>query len=94
MGRRTLSKTVRDDLFDGFTEEPRQRSADVAGLEADAKKRLETIFAAVLKPLPLTLHDRPQRFSLFFCVSNDDPKAIGLASRVASQILKAGGMAS
>ncbi|QOZ75061.1 hypothetical protein XH83_06180 [Bradyrhizobium sp. CCBAU 53351] len=87
-------KTVREDLFDGIVEEPRQRSADVAGLEAYAKKRLETIFAAVLKPLPLPLHDRPQRFSLFFCVSNDDRKAIGLASRVGNHILKAGGMAS
>jgi hypothetical protein len=27
-------KTVRDDLFDGVLEEPRQRGADVAGLEA------------------------------------------------------------
>lgn len=87
-------KTVREDLFDGLTENPRQRAADVAGLEAYAKSRLETIFAAVLKPLPLPLHERPQRFSLFFCISNDDPKAIGLASRVANQILKVGGMAS
>jgi three-Cys-motif partner protein len=81
-------KTVREDLFDGFTEEPRQRAADVAGLEAYAKSRLETIFAAVLKPLPLPLHDRPQRFSLFFCISN--PKAIRLASDVANHILRAG----
>jgi three-Cys-motif partner protein len=81
-------KSVREDLFDGLVDEPRQRAADVTGLEAYAKSRLETIFAAVLKPLPLPLHDRPPRFSLFFCVSN--PKAIGLASRVANQILKAG----
>jgi three-Cys-motif partner protein len=87
-------KTAREDLFDGIVEEPRQRATDVAGLEAYAKSRLETIFAAVLKPLPLPLHERPQRFSLFFCVSNDDGRAIDLASRVANQILKVGGMAS
>src|SRR5258708_14461741 len=54
-------KTVREDLFDGFTEEPRQRAANVAGLEAYTKSRLETIFAAVLKPLPLPLQGRPQQ---------------------------------
>jgi three-Cys-motif partner protein len=83
-------KTMRDDLFEGVTEEPRRRAADVVGLEAYAKSRLETIFAAVLKPLPLPLHERPQRFSLFFCISNDDPKAIGLASRIGNHILKVG----
>jgi three-Cys-motif partner protein len=81
-------KTVREDLFDGLIEEPRQRTANVAGLEAYAKSRLETIFAAVLKPLPLPQNERPQRFSLFFCISN--PRAIRLASDVANHILKAG----
>jgi three-Cys-motif partner protein len=83
-------KTMRDDLFDGLTEEPRRRSADVAGLEAYAKSRLEKIFASVLKPLPLPTHKRPQRFSLFLCISNDDPKAIGLATKIGNHILKAG----
>jgi hypothetical protein len=77
-------------LFEGLKEEPRHRAANVAGLEAYAKSRLETIFAAVLKPLPLPLHEKPQRFSLFFCISNDDPKAIGLASKIGNYILKAG----
>jgi three-Cys-motif partner protein len=83
-------RTVRDDLFDGISEEPRKRSADVSGLEAYAKTRLETIFAAVLKPLPLPLHKKPQRFSLFLCISNDDPKAIGLARKIGNHILRAG----
>lgn len=83
-------KTVREDLFDGISEEPRRRSADVAGLEVYAKTRLETIFAAVLKPLPLPLHKKPQRFSLFLCISNDDPKAIGLARKIGNHILRAG----
>ena len=83
-------KTVRDDLFDGVLEEPRQRAADVAGLEAYTRARLETIFGAVLKPLALPRNKRPQRFSLFFCVSNTDPKAIGLATKIGNHILKAG----
>ena len=58
-------KTMRDDL-EGLTEEPRQRTADVSGLEVYARSRLQTIFAAVLQPLPLPLHEKPQRFSLFF----------------------------
>jgi three-Cys-motif partner protein len=82
-------RTIREDLFEG-SEEPRRRSADVAGLEAYAKARLETTFAAVLKPLPLPLHKKPQRFSLFLCISNDDPKAIGLATKIGNHILKAG----
>jgi three-Cys-motif partner protein len=83
-------KTVRDDLFEGALEEPRQRAADVAGLEAYTRGRLEAIFGAVLKPLPLPVNKKPQRFSLFFCVSNNDPKAIGLATKIANHILKAG----
>jgi three-Cys-motif partner protein len=83
-------KTTRGDLFDGVIEEPRRRSVDVAGLEAYAKSRLEKIFPAVLKPLPLPLQKKPQRFSLFFCISNDDPKAIGLATKIGNHILKAG----
>jgi hypothetical protein len=81
-------KTMREDLFEGISEEPRRRSADVAGLEAYAKSRLETIFAAVLKPLPLPLHKKPQRFSLFLCISN--PKAMGLGTKIGNHILKAG----
>ncbi|MBS0530400.1 MAG: hypothetical protein JSS22_13575, partial [Proteobacteria bacterium] len=83
-------KVMREDLFDGLTEEPRQRSVDVAGLEAYTKGRLETIFPAVLKPLPLPRNKKPQRFSLFLCISNGDRKAIGLATRVGNHILKAG----
>ncbi|MGY3136740.1 three-Cys-motif partner protein [Bradyrhizobium sp. USDA 4501] len=80
----------RSDLFGGLMEEPRQRAHDVRGLEAYAKSRLEKIFPKVLGPLPLPLHKKPQRFSLFLCVSNDDPKAVGLATKIGSHILRAG----
>jgi three-Cys-motif partner protein len=83
-------KTFRNDLFDGISEEPRQRTANVVDLEAYAKSRLETIFSKVLKPMPLPLNKKPQLFSLFLCISNDDPKAIGLATRIGNHILKAG----
>lgn len=80
---------VSTDLF-GATSSERRRLASVAGLEAYVKMRLETIFAKVLKPLPLPVDKKPQRFSLFLCISNRDPRAIGLATRIGDHILKAG----
>lgn len=75
------------DLF-GQTE--RHRQADVQGLERYVKDRLEMIFPKVLKPLSLPIDAKPQRFSLFLCISNPEPKAIGLATRIGNHILKAG----
>jgi three-Cys-motif partner protein len=82
----TLEKT---DLFGDFEGE-RRRLADVAGLETYVKERLETIFPKVLRPLALPINTKPQRFSLFLCISNPEPKAIGLATRIGNHILKAG----
>lgn len=70
--------------------EDRQRNADVAGLERYVKRRLEFIFPLVSDPFPLPPIKRPQRFSLFFLGSNPSTKAIELANRFASHILKAG----
>jgi hypothetical protein len=67
-----------------------QRDADVTGLERYVRSRLQTIFPAVLPPLALPFAKRPQKFSLFFAVSNPAPPAIGLASRIACHILKVG----
>jgi three-Cys-motif partner protein len=75
-------------MFDGRFE--RQRTADVRGLERYVKGRLETIFPSVCGPLALPVDQRPQRFSLFLCISNPEPKAIGLATRIADHILKTG----
>jgi len=83
-------KAFREDLFEGTSEQPRQRIANVAGLESYVKARLEKIFSKVLKPMPLPPNKRPQLFSLFLCISNNDPKAIGLATRIGNHILKAG----
>jgi three-Cys-motif partner protein len=48
---------------------PPQRTANVSGLQDYVWRRLKTIFPAVLKPLPLPIHKRPQHFSLFFAIS-------------------------
>lgn len=66
------------------------RSADVAGLDRYVQSRLATIFPKVLKPLALPVGKKPQRFSLFLCISNSDTKAIGLATKIGNHILKAG----
>lgn len=78
-------------LLDGLVPiELRQRNADVAGLEAYVKKRLETIFPLVLEPFPLPANSRPQRFSLFFAVSNPSTAATDLAKRFGNHILASG----
>jgi three-Cys-motif partner protein len=76
------------DMFGGSAE--RERAEDVAGLEQYVKGRLETIFPKVLKPLALPVNIKPQRFSLFLCISNPEPKAIGLATRIGNHILGTG----
>lgn len=83
-------QTFRHDLFEGVFQEPRSRTADVVGLEKYVKSRLENIFSKVLKPMPLPLSKKPQLFSLFLCISNDEPKAVALATRIGGHILKAG----
>ncbi|UJS24860.1 three-Cys-motif partner protein TcmP [Thiothrix winogradskyi] len=73
------------DLF-GSTEKVSRVS--MADMEKWVKQRLENCFPCVSKPLPLPHDRKPQQFSLFFCISNPDPKAIGLALKVANHILK------
>jgi three-Cys-motif partner protein len=73
-----------------FGNDPRVRSENVVGLEKYVRRRLQTIFACVLPPLQLPRSGGPQRFSLFLCISNDQPRAIGLATKIGSQILKVG----
>ncbi len=73
------------DLFGGAVE--RKRELNPAGLESYVKRRLETIFPRVLDPLALPVNTRPQRFSLFLCISNPAHKAIGLASNIGEHLL-------
>jgi three-Cys-motif partner protein len=67
-----------------------QREADVKGLEKYVQARLNKLFPLVLEPLPLPVIRRPQRFSLFFALSNPDPKAMGLAKKLANYAIRAG----
>jgi three-Cys-motif partner protein len=79
------------DLLSGLADPAElQREADVKGLEKYVQARLNKLFPLVLEPLPLPVIRRPQRFSLFFALSNPDPKAMGLAKKLASYAIKAG----
>jgi len=84
--RRPMMRTLMGDL----REIPRIRTKNVRDLEAYMKVRLETIFGAVLEPLRLPRNKGAQRYSLFLCISSNHPKAIEVATRIGSHILKAG----
>jgi three-Cys-motif partner protein len=81
---------VRQHGFFPDLEQESKRTADVGRLQDYVRARLKMIFPAVLPPLPLPTHQRPQKFSLFFAISNSDGPAIGLATRIAGHILKSG----
>jgi three-Cys-motif partner protein len=68
---------------------PKRRKADVTGMEQFVHDRLATIFPKVLPPLRLLNNKRVPTFALFFAISNPEPKAIGLATKIAGHILKA-----
>lgn len=75
-----------NDLFGDIALEP-LKDTNIRKLEEFTKKRLETIFPVVAKPLVLP-QKGAQLFSLFFCVSNPNEKAIGLSMRAANYILQ------
>ncbi|MGD9544614.1 MAG: three-Cys-motif partner protein TcmP [Methylocystis sp.] len=77
------------DLF-GTVDEQHQRTADVDKIESFVRKRLETIFPKVLSPLRLHTKQGAPMFALFFAIANPDPKAIGLATKIAGHMLKVG----
>jgi three-Cys-motif partner protein len=74
----------------GFFSEslPMERAVNIRGLEDWVRRRLETIFPAVLPPLALKREKGPQLFSLFFAAANPSPVATALATRIANHILK------
>lgn len=73
-------------IVDMFDPDRQVRNADVDALEAFVTERLRSIFPKVLEPLRLPREGAPL-FSLFFAIANDDPQAIGLATRIAGHIL-------
>lgn len=82
------SETVQD-LF-GNIDKKRKRTANVDDMELYVHERLGQLFPKVLKPLRLASAGGVPQFALFFAISNPDPKAIGLAQRMASHILNSG----
>ena len=78
-------QTNDEDLFGALTE--RRRELNPSGLEAYVQRRLGSIFGKVLKPLALPIAKNPQMFSLFLCIANRTPKAIGLATDIGNHLL-------
>lgn len=72
------------------SEPERFRVVSVADIEAYVRTRLRTIFPSVSAPLTLRNSQNVPMFSLFFAVSNPEPKAIGLATKIANHLLKTG----
>jgi three-Cys-motif partner protein len=65
------------------------RTVDVDAIEEYVRKRLATVFkGAVMKPIRIYNERGAPIASLFFAVSNPNPKAVGLAKRIADSILK------
>lgn len=77
------------DLF-GDVDEHYARTADVDKIESFVNRRLKDIFPKVLEPLRLYNQQGVPMFALFFAISNPDPKAIGLAEKIARQRLMVG----
>lgn len=86
-----------EDLYaaqgDMFTDQDdRTRHADPKAVTAYMKKRLQSVFTTVLDPVTLYQEDDAGNrgaplFALFFAISNPNKKAIGLASKVAKDIM-------
>lgn len=77
----------RTDLL-GQADETHQRTADVAAMEQFVGKRLASLFPKVLPPRRLRNDRGAPMFSLFLAISNPEPKAIGLATKIGNHILK------
>jgi three-Cys-motif partner protein len=72
----------------GEYDEPNQRTADVEAIETYVRRRLKTIFPAVLPPKRLLNNRGVPIFALFLAISNPEPRAIGLATKIGNHILK------
>lgn len=72
-----------------MVDETHLRIADVDAMERFVGKRLKSLFPAVLPPRRLRSDRGVPSFSLFLAISNPEPKAIGLATKIGNHILKA-----
>ncbi|MET4160511.1 three-Cys-motif partner protein [Marinobacterium sp. MBR-111] len=76
------------DLFDEHQEDE-TRELDVNGLESYVTNRLREMFPYVEAPIRLNNNRGVPHFSLYFAISNDQPKAFGLAKRLYTGVRKA-----
>lgn len=83
-----VQKTSHVNLFDEPAPIVVRRTATVNDIEAYVQKRLLTIFPHVESPKRLMAPGKKSLFSLFFAISNPNPRAITLARKGASYILK------
>ncbi|HSD38705.1 MAG TPA: three-Cys-motif partner protein TcmP [Rhodocyclaceae bacterium] len=83
--RTALYVNVQSDLFSDDPTVTRDKGYDP--ILQFTRKRLNEAFPYVSAPLLLRGQKGPPLFALFFMVSNPEPKAIGLASRVSREIL-------
>jgi three-Cys-motif partner protein len=67
-----------------------RRTATVDDIARYVRRRLASLFPAVLGPLRLRNKNGGPAFALFFAMSNPDPKAIEVATRIAGHILASG----
>lgn len=72
----------------GFADDTYRRSANVLAIEEFVGERLKSLFPKVLAPLQLRNERNVPMFSLFLAISNPEPKAIGLATKIGNHILK------
>jgi three-Cys-motif partner protein len=82
-------RSANEDLF-GNLDEVYERTADVSFMEDYFGDRLRGLFPKVMPPIRLRDSRGIPQFSLFFAISNPEPKAIGLASKIANHILNSG----
>jgi three-Cys-motif partner protein len=86
-----LFNLFEDDETAQFGGEPNmRRTAEIEDISAYFKERLDALFPKVLEPMVLRNNAGARTFLLFFAMANSTPAAIGVATRIANHILKAG----
>lgn len=83
-----VDRHQRINLFGQVAPASASRKARVDDIEKFVLRRLRTIFAHVEEPRRLKAKGNISLFSLFFAMSNSSPRAVALAKKGASHILK------
>lgn len=78
-------EVIAGDLFSEATTQ--RRRGDRRDIEAYVQRRLKGLFPFVSEPLSIGPGNQ-QKFALFLLVSNDSPKAIGLAKKAVSDLIR------